>query len=75
MHHATTDLKFRSCTALSSSSPVIEASKLDDLLPYASLELGSYWGCGQVFIITIRTSIVIGNIGMLIRKDSCLASN
>ena len=27
LHHATTDLKFGSCTALSSSSPVIEALK------------------------------------------------
>ena len=27
MHHATTDLKFGSCTVLSSSPPVIEASK------------------------------------------------
>jgi hypothetical protein len=77
MRHVTTDLKFGSCTALSSSSPAIEASKvvtvkvestisviggawidvactlcthyIDDLLPYASLELSSYWGCGQVF--------------------------
>ena len=28
MHHAMTDLKFGSCTVLSSSSPVIEVSKL-----------------------------------------------
>ena len=35
-HHATTDLKFGSCTALSSSSPVIEASKF---CPYRGREL------------------------------------
>ena len=74
--HTTSSQKLGSCTALSSSSRVIEASKLvtveierlhlgdrlqghvacrlcthyiDDLVPYAPLELCSYWGCGQVF--------------------------
>ena len=83
MHHAMTDLKFGSYTALSSSSPVIEASKLvpvevesqsqtpslrlrcqhwcgvyyiiDDLLLYAPLELCSYWECGQVFHIVMKS--------------------
>ena len=77
--HAAINLMFRSCTALSSSSPVIETCHfrgresvsdsisaieapasmcmiwlcthyIDDLLPYAPLELCSYWVCGQVFI-------------------------
>ena len=28
---------------------------IDDLLPYAPLELCSYWGCGQVFHTSIIT--------------------
>ena len=55
MHHVTTDLKFGSCTALSSSCPVIEASKLvpvevESRSQTPSLRLRCHHRCGLYYI-------------------------
>ena len=63
--HATTDLKFGSCTALSSSSPVIEASKLIEVESQSqtpSLQLRCRHQCGLLTISAMQLLVVMSNL-------------
>ena len=49
MHYATTDLKFGSCTTLSSSSPVTEASKFVSVEIESPSQISSH-RCGLYYV-------------------------